>query len=307
MMTECNEKQPMRCKRDEMDVLFRTKECLPIETMVNSGRRNIDIPGREVHNDVHWRGFFPADHVFTLFGRFVPLPAGFKKQFKKEDGEYGGVTTDGDGIIRGRNRLKEVVFKGRKYIHLTYSELWNRPFYDLLLPINEDVVIGKAYLGTFPYGIELLTFAMARRYSFENLSPADHRELFDSGSAPKASDIEGKWRGQLVSNAALSHSFFVLSFTLNEDKVDGRWKLLGVWEGESKVELGEDAMRMFDFTSWHDEIRKVTDEVMVGKYCQPDKSLLPPPWAGSLGHIHSEDTGKGKRLCLYYILNKIRE
>ncbi len=147
---------------------------------------------------------------------------------------------------------------------------------------------------------------MARRYGFEYLSPVDHRELFNSGSTPKAQDIEGKWRGQLVSNAALSHSFFVLSFTLNEDKVDGRWKLLDVLEGESKVELGEDAMKMFDFTNWHDEIRKVTGEVMVGKYCQPDKNLLPPPWAGSLGHIHSEDMRKGKRLCLYYILDLLR-
>jgi hypothetical protein len=82
--------------------------------------------------------------------------------------------------------------------------------------------------------------------------------------------------------------------------------VLGVWEGDSEIELGEDVMKMFDFTNWH-EIRKVSDDVMVGKYCQSDESLLPPPWTGSLGQIHSETHEGSRRLCLYYILNKIKE
>lgn len=301
---QCNEEQPMYCNNKEMEAWFRTKECLPIDTLVNSGKRSIDIEGKKVFNDVSWRGFFPVDHGFSISGMFLPLALGFRKQFRKEDGEYTGITTDADGIIRGHNQLREVSYGDRKYILLTYTDLFYRAFYDLLLPASENVLIGKAYLGFFPYGFELLTFAMTRGYGFDYLAPADHRDLYEKGTAPKASDIEGKWRGQLVSNAALSYSFFVLSFTLNQDRIDGKWKLLGVWEGDSKVELGKDEMKMFDFTNWHDEIRRVTDDIMVGKYCQPDKSILPPPWAGSLGYIQAEE---GKRFCLYYILNKIKE
>ncbi len=294
---------PRNSTRATLDRVFRTAEPKPMATLINEGGRKIVVADREVHNDVHWRGFFPSDHVISAVNRFLPLPAGFHKRFWTENGDLVGETTDADGVITGNNRLREVEHNGRPYALLTYTDLQYRPFYDLLLPVTDDVAVGKAFIGRFPYGIEVLTFGLVRRYDFDFLAPADHAGLWNEGTVPDPEALAGGWNVQLVSNAGLLAPLFEFQFETTEYGVDGRYEVLDTAGGDVRLDFGEEQMEMFDFSNWHDEIRQLTDDFMVGKYCQTETQLLPAPADGSLGTIHAETTDGEDRLCLYYVMN----
>lgn len=307
---ECSAEQPMYCPMERLNDLFWSADPEPIDALVNDGGRRVDVPARTVTTDQYWRGFFPTDHVLTLANRFSPLRAGFHKRFWRRGDAYRGETTDSDGVITGHNRLREVEHRGQTCVLLTYADLQYRMFYDLLVPISEDVLVGKAYLGRFPYGVELLTFAMTREYGFEFLSPVDHRALWDHGTAPDPSVLTSTaWETRLVSNAGLSEPYFEFRFDDSEGELDMEWEVFDVWRGHSRTEMGADVLKTFDFTHWHDEIRQLTDDFMVGKWCQGDLQLLPAPGEGSLGYVHSEEkaSGDGERLCLYYVMTPFEE
>jgi hypothetical protein len=294
---------PRNSTRATLDELFRTADPQSIETLINEGGRQIDVHDREVHNDEHWRGFFPTDHVVSAVNRFLPLPAGFHKRFWVKDGSYIGETTDADGVVTGHNRLREVEHNGRPYALLTYTDIQYRPFYDLLLPITDDFAVGKAFIGRFPYGINVLTFGLTRRYDFDFLAPTDHAMLWDDGTVPEPEALEGAWNVQLISNAGLLAPLFEFEFETTEHGVDGRYEVLDTAGGDVRLDFDDDQMEMFDFSNWHDEIRQITQDFMVGKYCQTETHVLPAPTDGSLGHIHAETEAGDERLCLYYVMN----
>ncbi len=302
-ITDAIESDPRNSTQEMLDAAFRTADPEPMETLINAGGRHVDPDSREVHNDEYWRGFFPSDHVVSAVNRFLPLPAGFHKRFWTENGNYHGETTDADGIVTGHNRLRKVEHHGRPYALLTYTDLQYRPFYDLILPIADDLAVGKAYLGRFPYGIELLTFGLTRRYSFEFLSPTDHGVLWEQGDVPEPAVLEGWWSVQLVANAGLLAPLFEFEFERTEHGVDGRYEVLDTASGDVRLEFADEQMEMFDFSNWHDEIRQITSDFMVGKYCQTETQFLPGPDDGSLGHIHAETEAGDQRLCLYYVMN----
>lgn len=297
------EADPRNSTRAELDELFHDADPGPMETLVNEGGRKVDVDEREVHNDEHWRGFFPTDHAVTFLNRFAPLPAGFHKRFWREDGSLVGETTDADEVVVGHNRLREVEHNGRPYALLTYSDLQYRPFYDLLLPVTDDLAVGKAFVGRFPYGIETLTFGLTRRYGLDFLAPADHGALWDDGTVPDPEVLDGAWDVQLVSTAGLSAPLFEFEFENTEHGVDGKYEVLDTAEGDVRLDFDDDQMEMFDFSNWHDEIRQVSTDFMIGKYCQTETKLLPAPDDGSLGHIHAETQGGENRLCLYYVMH----
>lgn len=291
---------PRNSTQKTLDKVFKNADPCSMETLINEGGREIDIEDREVHNDEHWRGFFPSNHVFSLVNPFLPLAAGFHKRFWTENGSYVGETTDSDGIITGHNRLRRVDYRGRSYVLLTYKDLQYRPFYDLLLPITDDLMVGKAYIGRFPHGIRLLTFGLTRRYDFDFLAPADHAILWEDGKAPEPEALEGRWDVQLVSNAGLLAPLFEFEFVNTIHGIKGRYEVLDKVGGDVRLEFEENQMKMFDFTNWwHDEIRQITDDFMIGKYCQTKLTA----GDGSLGHLHGEVENGRERLCFYYVMN----
>lgn len=305
---ECSAEHPMYCPQKRLNELFWKADPEPIDALVNEGGRRVDVPARTVTSDQYWRGFFPTDHALTFLNRFAPHPAGFHKRFWKDGETYRGETTDADGIITGHNLLEEVEYHGREYVLLTYSDPQYWLFYDLLLPISEDVLIGKAFLGRFPYGLELLTFSMSTEYGFDFLAPVDHRALWDHGHAPDPNVLKSTaWGTQLVSNSGLSEPYFEFRFDDAGAELEMEWEVLDAWRGHSRTEMEEHVLETFDFTHWHDEIKQLTDDFMVGKWCQGELQILPAPGEGSLGYVHSEEHGDDERLCLYYVMTPLEE
>ena len=103
---------------------------------------------------------------------------GFRKQFFVKDGKYAGITSDTDDRIHARNSLEEIEIghdsKGTlepgRYILLRYLDPPWQGFYDIFKIINDDLLIGRVYLGEFPNGARVFTFPMSRVYSFDQMT-----------------------------------------------------------------------------------------------------------------------------------------
>ncbi len=298
----CSPGEPMYCPSTMLEGLFE-KPSLSIGILVNSGKRQIDVENRTIYNDTHWKGFYPPDS---------PVPAwifqnSFNKTFKIENGTLKGVTSTFDDSIKGENKLRLIDPNDPgKGILLEYTEPQFALFYDILKVISEDIIIGKAYAGRYPDGKTILIFTMARKYGFDFMSPEDHEELFVKyGKPPDINKIRGEWEGRIVSNASLPPPFFRFRYDIDiSGKVICKWNFMNILKGDSKIELTPEQMLMFDFTNFHDEIRMIADDLMVGKYCPEAKEILNIIGERSSGLIHFEKTQGGVRPCIYYYIKK---
>lgn len=299
----CSELQPMYCTADKLGKMFEV-ESFPVESLVNTGIRSIDVNEETVYDDTHWRGFYPTD---TLLPPWI-FQNGFYKEFSLEGSKVKGVTRAFDETVQALNEANQIdPHDPSKGIILQYTEPQFSMFYDLLKMINDDVVIGKAYIGRYPNGLPFLNFAMARRYSFDFLTATDHKELFEKhGYVPEPVAIVGEWEGRMISNASPTPPLFRFRYELDpEGKITCRYIFMHLIRGDSRVELTESQMEMFDFTNLHDEIRMVKDDLMVGKYCPEGQEILNIIGDRSLGLLHFEETSEGTRSCVYYAIRKV--
>jgi cholesterol oxidase len=293
----------------QLEALFRRCPTLGIDVLINKGGAAIDLAHQTIRNDDYWKGFFAQGSVLNTMSS--ALFTGFRKQFQLQNGQYTGVTSDTDGRIHARNSL-EVINVGHdakgsleagQYILLRYADPPWQGFYDVLKVINEDLVIGRVYLGDYPNGERLFTFAMSRRYSFGQMTVQDHATLFAAGSAPTAADLDGVWRMDVISNANQAGGLAYLQFQdLPDGRFVARYQLMGLMEGLVTPAFLKDHFQLTDFTTFHDEIRKVSADLLVGKYMTP----LPPAMSAlignsSLGLFHTEAGGE---FGFYYILSR---
>ncbi|MBS1853726.1 MAG: GMC family oxidoreductase [Acidobacteria bacterium] len=295
---------------DQLEALFRRSPTLPIDQLVNAGGTPaIDLAARTIRNDRCWKGFFPKGHVLNAMSS--ALFTGFEKEFRKEGGRYTGITSDTDGNIHARNSLEEVEVKhgdkgtleAGRYILLRYLDAPWQGFYDTLKVINHDLIVGRVYLGEYPNGAHLITFAMSRLYGFDSMTVDDHEVLFNAGAAPAPAELDGAWRMDAISNANEAAGIAYLGFTNKPDgRFEARYQLMGLIEGLVLPKFLADHFQLNDFTPFHDEIRKVSADLMVGKYV----TQIPAPVSAllggrSLGLFHAEPDGK---FGMYYLLTR---
>jgi hypothetical protein len=295
----------------ELERLFRNRPSAEIGKIVNSGQREIDMNAGVIRNDTCWKGFFPKGHVLNAMS--AALFTGFRKEFRREDGAYRGVTSDTDGRLRVRNSVEEVTV-GRdqgdlepgRYLLLRYLEGPWQGFYDLLKVIQDNLIVGRCYLGDFPHGARLFTFAMTRVYRLAQMTAADHGELFARGAAPTKEELAGAWRMGVLSNANQLAALAFLEFDPKPDgRLESRYRLAGLLEGLLTPRFLKDHFELRDFTPFHDEIRKLNGDLLVGKYVvELPEGLAPLGPAGSLGLLHFEQAG---RFGFYYLLTRVEE
>jgi cholesterol oxidase len=294
----------------QLEALFRRSATLGIDTLVNSGGTPvIDVANQTIRNDAYWKGFFPQGNVLNAMSSAIFT--GFKKQFQLQNGKYTGVTSDTDDRIHARNSLEviEVAHNAKgtlepgQYILLRYLDPPWQGFYDVFKIIDEDLLIGRAYLGEYPSGARLFTFPMLRSYSFAQMTVSDHAALYAGGTEPAPSDLNGVWRMDVISNANHAAGIAYLEFVSRPDgTLQANFQLMGLMEGLVVPTFARDHFQLNDFTPFHDEIRKVSADFLVGKYVAP----LPAPLASllgnsSLGMFHTEADGQ---FGFYYMLTR---
>ncbi|MBS1786094.1 MAG: GMC family oxidoreductase [Acidobacteria bacterium] len=292
----------LKYKEADLERLFKRLETGSIETMANSGEVNIDTDKGLIRNDTVWKGVFPQGHVLNAFS--MALNASFKKKFTKQpDGKFTGVTSDSDGGINALNTLEEITITERtgtlepgKYILLKYTEPQWRGFYDVFKVINDDLLIGRVYLGSYPKGVRLFTFPMVRSYGLDNMTIADHKVIWDTGALPTKEQLAGLWEMRMVSNASNTGVVAYLKFDHKPDgRLEARYQFLGLIEGLADPTFGQDHFRLDDFTSFHDEIRFVNQNMLVGQYFTDARPpLLPLFGQDSLGIFQREQDASGK-------------
>ncbi|MEO8662752.1 MAG: GMC family oxidoreductase [Bryobacteraceae bacterium] len=294
----------------ELEALFRRCPTLPIAEMVNQGGAPaIDIATETIHNDRYWKGFFPHGHVLNLMS--AAIFTGFKKQFFLADGKVAGITSDTDDRIHARNSLEEIevsynsggTLEPGRYILLRYLDPPWQGYYDIFKIINHDLLIGRVYLGEYPNGTRLFTFPMSREYGFSQMTVDDHAALYAAGAAPTAAELDGVWRMDIISNANQAGGMAYLQFSSKPDgSFEVRYQLMGLMEGMVTPVFLKDHFQLNDFTPFHDEIRTVSADLMVGKYLTGlpimEASLF---GSTSLGLFHAQGGGQ---FGFYYILTR---
>lgn len=298
----------------ELERIFQAAPSLGIETMVNSGADPvIDPETKVIRNDLAWKGFFPAGHVLNQMS--AAIFTGFQKRFFKDGDNVAGITSDTDGRINARNSLEQIELTKKKgnldpgrYILLRYLDPPWQGFYDIFKVINQDLLIGRVYLGKYPNGTRMFTFPMTRVYGFDNMKVEDHRRLWDKAAVPTKEELNGTWRMDVISNANQAGSISYLTFDLKPDgRLESRYQLMGLIEGLVMPSFAANHFQLTDFTGFHDEIRKIDRNLLIGKWVieLPAEAAKLPSF-GSLGIFHQEQIpGENRpRFGYYYILTR---
>ncbi len=193
-----------------------------------------------------------------------------------------------------------------KYILLKYLDPPWQGFYDVFKIINNDLLIGRVYLGEYPHGARLFTFPMSRRYTFADMTVDDHAALYAAGSAPTPQELNGVWRMDTISNANHATGVAYLQFqNLPDGRFVANYELMGLMEGLVTPSFLKDHFQLNDFTPFHDEIRNVTADFLVGKYMtQLPPAIAPLVSNSSLGLFHTETGGE---FGFYYMLTRATE
>ena len=138
------------------------------------------------------------------------------------------------------------------------------------------------------------------------MTAQDHQALYAAGAAPAPADLDGVWRMDTISNANHAGGIAYLQFSNKPDgRFEARYELMGLMEGLVVPSFLKDHFQLNDFTPFHDEIRKVTADFLVGTYM----TALPPAVAAllgssSLGLFHAQANGQ---FGFYYTLTRMTE
>jgi len=320
----------------DLQRILRDTPALPMKDILNAGAVRFDFEKRRVFRDSFWKGSFAKDSLLGWEERVRNAALGNDAQklgsiytggsfWKRFDSIKDGVGT-GEVVnyelafLPGHSELREVEYpddnrkyfrKGDRVLLLTYRNQPYRIVYDTIKVIDGQNAIGVMHLGEFPNGMEFATFAMTRHnYPFEKMSVEDHNLIFSDPrtKVPRAADLEGAWDGYAVfitrPSTTLLNQANPVTFRLGfrqtpEGKIEGRYRL-GLLNGEMEVARTEEFVQLIDFTSFHDEIRILDDETLVGKWVSPELNPAMLPGLGS----YLEPSGN--RFVFYYILKRAK-
>ncbi|MGI0012580.1 MAG: GMC family oxidoreductase N-terminal domain-containing protein [Nitrososphaera sp.] len=352
----CSISQPRFCKAETIGEMFAVTDhradLFPLlanskeEKLVVGRNWNFDPKTLMIHNNLFWKGFYGRDSdIMTMALRYF---GGFYKRFwPRDSGSMHGITHPFEvQVVDARSIAAEKELPGYgKVIHLEYLDPPYSSAYDLLKMVDENNIVGKAFLGPFGRGRELFNFSMSRSYDVDYMTEQDLMTLFNSeelSHVPSETELVGTWEGMLVSDSAVSPRSQLFYFNYEDVEVDMRYSFGNMIRGRSDVTIGDALFRLDDPTPFHDEIRMVTPDFAVGLWVSewssrnalepviedfrrylpiphsPEtesffRSLLAGNWRGirlprELGVSFlgvQEDEKKGTRIGLSYILKRI--
>jgi choline dehydrogenase-like flavoprotein len=315
MGSVCAVSQPMYCLRNNLSKLFDSVDTKHDSNMlvnspsdtVGDSNWSFDPENLIITNNSHWKGIYPRDsdirNTLTLYF------GGFWKRFKKEGNEVAGITHPFELPVFAANKAYDQELEGfGKVILLEYTQPIYNLFYDVLKIVDENTILGKAFFGRPRFGREMLTFSMARKYPFEFMSEEDHEMLYMRTKKPRRETLEGIWEGQLVSDSMWTQPVFRFKYYFDTDKktLKNDYLFGNVLAGTAIVHEKEDHLEMQDVTGvFHDEIRQVNDNIIIGKYYSQTTQVLQWLPREGLSFLHVDLTRPS--VYLPYILKRVGE
>lgn len=275
----CSLSQPRFCRTDALSDMFVVTEHdstlftklgnSPEERKVGHNWK-FDPKTLQIFNDLYWKGFYGRENdVMTMALRYF---GGFYKKFWPVDSTtFRGVTHPFEPqLVDAKSIAKEKQVPGYgKAIHLEYEDFPYSTAYDLLKMVDENTIIGKAFLGQFGRGRELFSFSMSRVYDVDFMTEDDLNTILASDSlshVPSPGEMRGTWEGMLVSDSAVTPRTQIFYFDHEDGEIDMRYSFANMLRGRSDVSVSDTLFRFDDPTPFHDEIRLVTPDLAVGKW-----------------------------------------
>jgi choline dehydrogenase-like flavoprotein len=276
----CNVSQPRFCKAETLGEMFAvTDHNTKLLSKLANSNETKSIVGRNwrfnaekliIYNDLYWKGFYGIDNdaltnLLRYFGGF------YKKFWKVGENKYRGITHPFEPQLIDAKSIaveKETQAFG-KIIHLEYEEFPYSTAYDLLKIVDENTILGKAFMGPFGRGRELFNFSMSRVYDVDFMTEEDLLTFFNSNElshAPSESEMKGTWEGMLVSDSAVTPRAQIFYFECEDGLIDMRYSFANMLRGRSDVSVTDRLFRFDDQTPFHDEIRMITPDLVVGRW-----------------------------------------
>lgn len=308
----------------ELQTILRDTSSLPIENLINTGVVRIDYEQARIYRDVFWKGSFAKDSLLgwaeALRDKLLGNAAGGLKQtfaggsfWKRFDRVEGGVATGyvvnyEISELPGLPEVRTVAYpddkrryfrKGDTVLLLSYTNDPYRLVYDTIKVIDAQNAIGVMHLGTFPKGVEVATFVLARHnYPFENMSIPDHQALFADAQAqvPSADRLAGsKWEGRLIFHKAPDTSLlnavnpvlFHVAFRLEGDRIEAQCRAGAI---TFTCALDRGALER--------EMRMIGSDTLLG--CWPAQSLAAGVSSALADLVHAEPG----QLVFYSVLKR---
>ena len=149
--------------------------------------------------------------------------------------------------------------------------------YDILKMVDENNILGKAFLGKFGRSQLLFDFSMSKTYHINFMGEDDLATLFyndEYSHAPTKDEMIGKWEGLLVSDSFVSSRSQIFDFDYDgSGEYQMHYNFSNLIRGYSEVSANNVLFRFDDFTPFHDELRMIRPDFVVGKWVT-DWSLL---------------------------------
>ncbi len=308
----CSIKQPMYCPTKSLDDMYEIKDTeLSSEALVNSSSMDIkdgenwtfDVDTLTIRNNRYWKGFFAKDH--DLINTVETYSGGFWKRFEKDGSSVKGTTHPYETPVFARNEAIVTEYPGfGKVVLLKYLDPPYDRFYDLLKIVDQDTILGKGFAARAPpRGEHILTFSMSKKYTVDFMTQEDFKVIFSKKSRkPDVKEVLGLWEGKLISDSTLSPVQFRFRYYIDQGELKCKYIFGGILPGTSTTRFTEKEFLMFDFTGqlFHDQIRMVRKDVMVGKYCSMASPLF-KTLERAAGFIMKDND----RVCLPYLLRRI--
>ena len=276
----CDLSQPENCLTETLGEMFAVTEHRPelFDKLENSESNEI-IPGEnwnfdkntlKISNNLYWKGFYGrnADVMTTGLRAF----GGFYKRFRKLNSEsFSGVTKPFNVPVFAKSLAKEKELAGHgKIIHLEYQDAPFNQAYDILKMVDENNILGKAYMGKYGRGQLLFDFSMSKKYHINFMGEDDLATLFYNDQyshTPTKDEMVGKWEGMLVSDSFVTPRSQIFAFDYDgSGEYQMHYNFSNLIQGYSEVAAREDLFRFDDFTPFHDELRMIRPDFAVGKW-----------------------------------------
>ena len=84
--------------------------------------------------------------------------------------------------------------------------------------------------------------------------------------APNETEMKGSWEGMLVSDSAVTPRAQIFHFDYEDGLIDMRYSFANMLHGRSDISITDRLFRLDDPTPFHDEIRMVTPNLVVGRW-----------------------------------------